>query len=542
MSVPFHSRLTGAAGAWVRSLTINDAILLLLVVAACSIGATYLVTLPVIENEGGEYATIARNIDRGIGYVGLHGTPEVYFPPVYPVSISLLARITGGDLALAGRISALIFGVLAALMAGLIAGHWFGRTTGFLAAAMILGMPLMLGASTAVLSETTYMACALAGILLIWIAFEKRSATGFAAAGTAMGLAHLTKPEVMIYATLLIFLRFAFARGERRRLLSRIPVFFIFYAVVISPHVSFLHTHTGKWMIEGKSGLNTAIAIRTAQGETLDQACRILGSGNQPSGLLLHPMDEVGRRSAIAQVLANPLALPTNALNNIEPLARSMVRMFGYVFLLLAIAGFLLLARHSLERFLYLATATGFPLLLVSSFWIFGRYVVVVLPLLAIAAAYAVFTIVDWLKQRFPSVAGWPGFMGLTGTLIIAASFTVWPRVNGPKSAFPQPHHIELKAVGDWLRQNGAEGKRVMSLATAIPFYCDATWITLPISTPERTLAYAEEQRADFIVVRADEGYVQVLSGRSESGAPREWRVVYRETARPYNPLIVLAR
>jgi hypothetical protein len=99
-----------------------------------------------------------------------------------------------------------------------------------------------------------------------------------------------------------------------------------------------------------------------------------------------------------------------------------------------------------------------------------------------------------------------------------------------------------LKAVGEWLLENGAPGKRVMSLSTAIPFYADALWITTPISSPARTLAYAEEQKADFVVMRTDdgfEGYLARMPGGGE-GFP-SWRVVHRETRNRYNSLVVLA-
>jgi 4-amino-4-deoxy-L-arabinose transferase-like glycosyltransferase len=540
-----HVSLTRLRTAFVslrRTLAVDDYVLICIALSALVAGAVHITNLPVIENEGAEYATIALNLERGVGYVGLHGTAEVYFPPAYPFSIYLVSRLVG-DLALSGRIAALIFGSLAALMAGLLAGRWYGLRVGLLAAALTASAPLMIGASTAVLSETTYMACSLAGILLIWEAFERKSAFGFAAAGAVMGVAHLTKPEVMIYATLLILLRFLFARGERSRLFTRIPFFFVLYVMVIAPHVFFLHTHTGKWMLEGKSGLNTAIAFRTSQGEPLDQACRILGSDTQPPGLLLHPMEEVSRRSAVQQILPHPFALWVNVFNNIVPLARAMSRTFGYLFLFLAATGFFALLRRSRERFVFLILAAGFPLLLVSSFWIFNRYVVVVLPLLAVASAIGLSAIAGWVKQVLPALATRGGVTGVLAMVVVAVTLTLWPRVSGPRSAFSQSHQVEWKSVAVWLREHGAQGRRIMSLNTAVPFYADAQWVTLPLGPPDKTLAYAVEQGVTFIVVREDTWLTDYLVERSRaSGDPLPWKIVHREGLNPGNPLIILGR
>jgi|WetSurMetagenome_2_1015567.scaffolds.fasta_scaffold77044_2 4-amino-4-deoxy-L-arabinose transferase-like glycosyltransferase len=540
MAVLLMTRLREAVSSFRRRLTVDDYILIGILLAACLAGFVHLTRLQVIENEGAEYATIAMNLDRGVGYVGLHGTPEVYFPPAFPFSIYIIARVVG-DLALSGRIAAMLFGTITALMAGLLAGRWYGRRVGLLAAVLTLSAPLMLGTSTAVLSETTYMACSLAGILLIWEAFERKSGFGFAAAGAVMGLAHLTKPEVMIYASLLILLRFLFARGFRGMLAVRIPFFFVLYFVVIAPHVAFLHQHTGKWMLEGKSGLNTSIALRTAAGEPLDNACRILGSETVPAGLLLHPMDEVSKRSAAQQLLPRPFALWINVVRNVFPLVRAMTHTFGYLFLLLAAVGFFTVLRQSRERFLFLTLAAGIPLLLVSSFWIFNRYVVVVLPVFAIAAAVGLSAIATWAAKLVPRIASRGGFTGVLAVGVVAVTLTLWPRVSGPRSAFTQSHQREWKMVGEWLHQHGAHGKRIMSLSTAVPYYADAQWVTLPLGPPDRVLAYGVEQGAGFIVMREDEWLTGFLADSSRAGA-LPWTVIYRERLNPYNPLIVLGR
>lgn len=536
----FLSRLAEAGRSVRRRFAADEYILALIIVCAFIGGVVHLTRLPVIENEGAEYATIARNVERGVGYIGLHGTPEVYFPPVYPFSIYLVSFLTN-DVALAGRIVALVFGSLVAVLAGMFAGHWFGLRVGLIAAAVALASPLMIGASTAVLSETTYMACSLAGILLIWLAFERSSPLVFAAAGVAMGIAHLVKPEVMFYSALLLLVRSVFSRGKGRKVLLSTPLFFLTYALVIAPHILFLHEHTGKWMVEGKSGLNTAIAVRTSHGETLDEACRSIASADHSPGLLLHPMEEVPRHSSVALVLQHPEALPANVVRNFFPLFRASVKTYGYPLLLLAALGLIALGRVSVERCAYLAVAMVFPLILVSSFWIFGRYLVGILPLLAIAAAFGVSSIFSWIRKLWPAVVDRPGSLGILVVLLTVLTFTIWPRVNGPRSAFSQSHQRELKEAGEWLYENGGKGKRVMCLDTRIPFYADALWITEPLGPVGSTLAYASDQKADFIVTRSNplvEDYLGTLS--HNNGGSARWHVVHRVETNPYVPLVIL--
>jgi 4-amino-4-deoxy-L-arabinose transferase-like glycosyltransferase len=515
-------------------LSFDEVILLVLVAAAVVFGLVVALRLPVIENEGAEYATIARNLHRGLGYVGLHGTPEVYFPPAFPFGIAFIGFFIQ-DLVLSGRLVALLAGAIAAIMAGLLAARWSGRRAGLLTAVIALGMPLMIGISTAVLSETTYMACAVAGILLIWRAFEKGTTGAFIAAGVVMGLAHLTKPEVMIYATLLIALRFLALRSTQPRLAFRIPWFFVVYALVIAPYAVFLHGHTGKWMVEGKSGLNSAIAIRTSQGETLDEACRLLGTSTRAPGLLLHPMDEVPKYSGPALVLEHPTTPFLNIWHNSAPLLRSLTRNYGYFILILATIGFVSLYRRSRQQFLFLATAIVFPLLLVSSFWIFSRYVVVILPMLAIAAAHGLLEVAGWARLVAPRLAARPGFVALLACLTVAVTMTLWPNIHGRRAAFNQSHQVEFKQVGRWLADNGATGRKVMSLSTAIPFYADATWLTLPLGRSDSTLQYARHYNAAFVVMRTDSS-----SDRFYTSLP-DWQIVHRDSSNPANRLVVLA-
>ena len=94
----------------------------------------------VIENEGADYARLARNLLSGNGYVGMLGGPETIFPPLYPVLIGALSVVTG-DTEVAGRLISMAMGTLLPVPMFLLTEMVFDRRAALSAAFLVAIVP-----------------------------------------------------------------------------------------------------------------------------------------------------------------------------------------------------------------------------------------------------------------------------------------------------------------------------------------------------------------------------------------------------------------
>src|SRR5215475_4739866 len=123
----------------VRSLSNESRIaiyILILVAFILRLGARAYFGTGTIESEGAEYATIAKNLHNGVGFVGLVSAgPQVLFPPLFSILIYLGSFVIP-DYELTGRLIALVMGTLLPLAVYGISSRLFGRRAGIAAAAL----------------------------------------------------------------------------------------------------------------------------------------------------------------------------------------------------------------------------------------------------------------------------------------------------------------------------------------------------------------------------------------------------------------------
>ena len=128
-----------------------------------------------IESEGAEYARIAENLRKGVGYVGIVTPgPELMFPPLFPLLISGVSFFTGSYVR-AGRLVSLILGTLLPLPAFGIASRLFNRRVGFVAAVLVMLHPLLINLSFTVLTEGPYATLLLSTVYLVLRALDRPS-------------------------------------------------------------------------------------------------------------------------------------------------------------------------------------------------------------------------------------------------------------------------------------------------------------------------------------------------------------------------------
>ncbi len=144
-----------------------------------------------------EYHGLAQRLGAGQGYVTAEGRPTAYRPPLWPLAMSAVYRVTGPSTAAARVTQALLGALLAGLIVALAATAGLdARRQRWLAAWAVLS-PTLLYYSHSLFSETLFALCLLSALRLL---ISRESAAG---AGAWMGLACLCRGSALVLLALI---------------------------------------------------------------------------------------------------------------------------------------------------------------------------------------------------------------------------------------------------------------------------------------------------------------------------------------------------
>jgi 4-amino-4-deoxy-L-arabinose transferase-like glycosyltransferase len=260
-----------------------------------------------IDGEGAEYARIAENILRGVGYSGIatEGV-QLFFPPLFPLLIAGVSMLTG-DAEMAGRTVNVLFGTLLVLPVYGIARRMLGEALGLAAAALVAVHPYLVYFSTTVFCESTYLTLVFAAILAAMAASDRSNRRMLAAAGALYGLAYLVRPEAAIFmlvgaASFLLrraLINHGSFAGTARREVRRVGLMLACFVLVAGPYIVWLSQQTGQLRLETKSLLNTAIEMRLQQGLPQPAADYAVSPGLVAEGIWMQPNIDVIRGGRI---------------------------------------------------------------------------------------------------------------------------------------------------------------------------------------------------------------------------------------------------
>lgn len=188
------------------------------------------------ELDAREYSDIAVSLATGRGFALADGTPTAIRPPLYPLLLAAVYRVTGPDNYTAGLIVQALIGAGIAL-ATFAVGRRFGFGVGAVAGLIAATYPLLIFAGGSLLTEPLF-------ILLVTLAtstalriLEQPSAGQGAQLGLWLGLAGLARPNGLLLAFFLLGWLILAARGAWRRRLGMAIGAMVVVALVTSPWV-----------------------------------------------------------------------------------------------------------------------------------------------------------------------------------------------------------------------------------------------------------------------------------------------------------------
>lgn len=170
-----------------------------------------------LRDDAADYDRLARLVAHGTGFgssvLAAGGGPTAFRPPLYPLFVGTLYRISGDSVTFARLVQAFIGAAAVAVLALLARRLWDDRVA-LVGAAIGAVYPPLVVASTALMSEAIFIPLELGALLCIVRHRDEAAGIRWAAvAGLLTGLAVLARPQGVVLALPLLLLA---ARGTGR--------------------------------------------------------------------------------------------------------------------------------------------------------------------------------------------------------------------------------------------------------------------------------------------------------------------------------------
>lgn len=177
------------------------------------------------------YRIIAGNIAEYHAYLGIDGKPDVFWPPGYPLFISVIYMLFGIDNLAAVRITQAILSALMVFPVYFICARVFAPKVGIIAAIITCIYPGFIGYSGMVLPQLL-----IAFLITIYVSLIIRPQSNIlsdTALGLMAGYSVLIRPEFVLFY-LLVLAVMAFIAGIKHLSVKRVLLIFVIMCSVIS--------------------------------------------------------------------------------------------------------------------------------------------------------------------------------------------------------------------------------------------------------------------------------------------------------------------
>jgi 4-amino-4-deoxy-L-arabinose transferase-like glycosyltransferase len=207
-----------------------------------------------------DYVTLATHLAAGDGYTLEDGFETARRPPVYPVFLSVFAKLTGRPVA-AGRIVQWLLGVLVVYLTFVATRKYFSERTALIAAILTTFNPFLIFISAYILTENLYLVLLLTFLICLpqrenLAGVFKRSAAGV----VLLALLALTRPTGFIYTLWVLAGFLTITSSSIRRRLTRLVILALIWLIPFIP-----------WLIRNQAVFGQPIMFTTHGGRTFYQ-------------------------------------------------------------------------------------------------------------------------------------------------------------------------------------------------------------------------------------------------------------------------------
>ena len=494
---------------------------LALVVLAAALVRLALLALPrLVRWDEPIYLWLGRSLWTGAGFTSPAGHAELHHAPLHPILLGASYVLTG-DPELAGEVWYVLFGALLPLPVYGLArrlsraqGEPDGGHGPLLAAALAAVVP---GLTSAVLFWGTLVEplfCLLAATAA-WLAglASDRADWGalklHAAAGLAAGLAYLTRPEGVVWLAALAawwVLAWVLDGGWRAplrlRSLAALAAAAAAFALAAAPYVTYLHRHTGRWMLTGKVSITYEIGEAVEKGDPVlyDQ---VTGTVDPATGDTRWASSGQGGKGLLDRLREDPGAFFGRLGRNLLHVAQGSLTSPLYSAALLVPVAWAWLAlpwsRRRLREEALLAAA-ALPVAAFLTFHVQQRFFAPALPSL-LAWTGTCFWV---FRGRLAAAWGGRRRLAAAALLLPLAGYLAWAHARVIERGVAS---LELghEAAGRWLREHSPPEARIMSRDLAISLYAERGYVGSPRLPWDPFLEFGRRRGATHLVIDEQE-------------------------------------
>jgi 4-amino-4-deoxy-L-arabinose transferase-like glycosyltransferase len=464
-----------------------------------------------ISQEGAEYASIARSLLEGGGYVGIgQEGPNLFFPPLFPFLIEGVTFLTG-DVEMSGLIVNVCMGSILVFPVYLIARQMYDKRLA-LGAAFLIGLhPFLIRLSATVFCESTFVTIVMAASAMAILAMAKPTGRALATTGGLYALAYLVRPEGLVYmlvGTLLIagrlWLRSRQITLSALRRVLLVPAVFLLLA---GPYIGWLSLQIGEFRIEGKSPLNIETVMRMQQGASMDEARMLVDADLNARGVAIQPHRGVIRsfKPDIKSLMLMAASKCKSVIRDAAVAITSSLEFGSLPLFVLVVLGFfgrpwgqsLAMIQAYLVSILFTSVLATLCI-----YYTDDRFYVLFVVCFCIWAPVGIAFLVDWAQRSASAfAAGWhaSAAVAIRNLAVIAvllpSAFATWSALIQSRATRPVK-----EASVNFGRTKGEV--RFADTSTLFAFYSHARFTFLPYCDEATAIRYLREKGVTHVVVR----------------------------------------
>ena len=496
---------------------------------------------------------------------GLNHVLHTYWSPLYPFFVALFGRVFT-NYELAGRLVSILFGTILIVPVFLFVEKYLSKKVAWFCSLLIAFFPMLIESSFSALTESLYIFMAITGVILGFLAIQKKSILLAATTGGLFSLAYLTRPEgigfLIVFVGLAISVLIYQALKKREyRLIFVLVSAVISFLIISSPYLYYLHDVTGEWTLSSKGTTNMqgSITAMENKGKKLNPWL-LLNEDNShlPDDEIYHTGEflkiyQQNSRAGDATDDQNSvqitlfLVVKKYLRNFYQVVTTGIGQVLSVPILLLTVLGLFGNSwdRERTWRELYLLSyVVFFWFVLIPMFHITERYMLQIVPIVLIWSGLGVEKLLEWFQQttlnfqiswnkRLVSTLKTLFVLMLVGSFIVPGLTRMGLKNPFLSEKWVEP--IEQKKAGLWLKAHYNETPIIMAWNHAISFYAGNYNIKQTVSIPQneldRVLAYARNRGAKFLALNEKnrEDFPTIDYLLDESQAPSNLKLIYKD-------------
>ncbi len=471
---------------------------------AAALRTIAVLTRQMVQFDEASYARMAENLLLGHAPWDITHTSAVHLSVLYPVVIASFAVVIRSYVA-AGYVVSVLFGSLLVLPTFMFGKVMWNRRVGVAAAALVAVLPVMIDKSSTIDGQNLYAFWLMCAMFFGYrMQFTKRCMCGMLA-GTCLGIAYLDDPTALYYLVVLFGLLVIIGfRQEVASYANRAASHFVLmFALFAIPNIIFMSVEVGGFTVQARPVDELYAAVHNLRPQSLEwdrQMMRLDSSGN-----LVLPRLQQGDGLAVT-LIRNPTGVFTAILRQINfYYIRNVATLFpAWLLMLIGLGVFKTVwSRREALKYGYFALML-LPLATLPLKWPDVRFMMPYIPIFMLWAARGWLGLEAWGVGSVSQVLGWKHDnprRKLAVQVAIAILVLAPVAALGLWSVAQTDYPVQYKQAGEWLKDHGGDGSRIMSRESSTAYYAGGTLVMLPYASMQQVLDYGHRQHADFLVI-----------------------------------------